>query len=168
MRPPGVARGPSGHWDCAECGIPRGYLHVLFYFFIHPSQASTRRLSQRLRRDPLRISGSFCVAAAGLVCPARQTRWTEVGCVIGKTMVTAECVAYVAIWRVCGDPCGWCDGASFTCGERSDAPRWCTRCVWRFLLLLVCECLFFAFAGTPQRAVSADSRALRGGAPHDF
>ncbi|RNC57167.1 hypothetical protein TcCL_ESM05238 [Trypanosoma cruzi] len=35
MRPPGVPRGPSGHWDCVKCGIPRGYLAVLFLFF-HP------------------------------------------------------------------------------------------------------------------------------------
>ncbi|RNC41686.1 hypothetical protein TcCL_NonESM08714 [Trypanosoma cruzi] len=81
----------------------------------------------------------FCVAAADLVRPARQTRWTGVGCPIGKTMVTAERVAYFAIWCVCGDPCGWCDGAFFTCGDRSDAPRWCTRCGWRLLLLLSCE-----------------------------
>ncbi|RNC32921.1 hypothetical protein TcCL_Unassigned04426 [Trypanosoma cruzi] len=36
MRPPGVPRGPSGHWDCVECGIPRGYLAVLFLFLHRP------------------------------------------------------------------------------------------------------------------------------------
>ncbi|RNF04527.1 hypothetical protein TcG_10776 [Trypanosoma cruzi] len=71
MRLPGVPRGPSGHWDCVECGIPRGYLAVLFSF-IRPSQTSTRQLSQRLRRDPLRISESFlrCSGRPGASCSA--------------------------------------------------------------------------------------------------
>ncbi|RNF12937.1 hypothetical protein TcG_08881 [Trypanosoma cruzi] len=124
MRLPGVPRGPSGHWDCVECGIPRGFLAVLFLFFYPPIP------NLNTAAEPTTATGSvayfrifFCVAAAGLVCPAWQTRWTGVGCPIGKTMVAAERVAYFAIWRVCGDPCGWCDGACFTCGERSDAPR---------------------------------------------
>ncbi|RNC56635.1 hypothetical protein TcCL_ESM05769 [Trypanosoma cruzi] len=39
---------------------------------IHPSQTSTRRLIQRLRRDPLRISGSFlrCSGRPGVPCLA--------------------------------------------------------------------------------------------------
>ncbi|RNC54155.1 hypothetical protein TcCL_ESM08433 [Trypanosoma cruzi] len=36
MRLPGVPRGPSGHWDCAECGTPRGHLAVLFFLFYPP------------------------------------------------------------------------------------------------------------------------------------
>ncbi|RNC41027.1 hypothetical protein TcCL_NonESM09432 [Trypanosoma cruzi] len=36
MRFPDVPRGPSGHWDCAECGIPRGHLAVLFFLLYPP------------------------------------------------------------------------------------------------------------------------------------
>ncbi|RNC50991.1 hypothetical protein TcCL_ESM11933 [Trypanosoma cruzi] len=46
-------------------------------------------------------------------------------------------------------------GAHVACGGFS--------CCW-----FVNVFFFFAFAETPQRAVSADSRALRGGASHDF
>ncbi|RNF08717.1 hypothetical protein TcG_09786 [Trypanosoma cruzi] len=43
-----------------------------FSSFIRPSQTSTRRLSQRLRRDPLRISESFlrCSGRPGVSCVA--------------------------------------------------------------------------------------------------
>ncbi|RNC54778.1 hypothetical protein TcCL_ESM07769 [Trypanosoma cruzi] len=161
MRLPGVPRGPSGHWDCVECGIPRGYLPVLFSS-IHPSQTSTRRLSQRLRRDPLRISESLlrCSGRPGVSCSADTVDGS--GLPYREAMVTAERVAYVAIWRVCGESCGWCDGAFFTCGERSDAPRWCTRCGWRLLFLLVCECLFFCWNTTEGGVCGQQSIARRG------
>ncbi|RNC36286.1 hypothetical protein TcCL_Unassigned00755, partial [Trypanosoma cruzi] len=43
-----------------------------FYSSIRPSQTSTRRLIQRLRRDPLRISESFlrCSGRPGVSCLA--------------------------------------------------------------------------------------------------
>ncbi|RNC56582.1 hypothetical protein TcCL_ESM05834 [Trypanosoma cruzi] len=43
-----------------------------FYSSIRPSQTSTRHLSQRLRRDPLRISESFlrCSGRPGVSCSA--------------------------------------------------------------------------------------------------
>ncbi|RNF09372.1 hypothetical protein TcG_09612 [Trypanosoma cruzi] len=84
-------------------------------------------------------------------------------------MVTAERVVYFAIWRVCGDPCGWCDGACFTCGERRALLHGGAHVVCGgFSCCWFVNVFSFAFAETPQRAVSADSRALRGGAPHDF
>ncbi|EKG01308.1 hypothetical protein TCSYLVIO_007694 [Trypanosoma cruzi] len=168
MRLPGVPRGPSVHRDCAECGIPRGYLSFLFSF-IRPSQTSTRRLIQRLRRDLLRISDSFlrCSDRPGVSCladtvdgsglPYWEKRWSR-----RSVLCTLQFGVFVAILA---------DGvtapvlpAGIEAMLHGDAhvAGGGFPCCW------FVNVFSFAFAETPQRAESADSRALRGGAPHDF
>ncbi|RNC49505.1 hypothetical protein TcCL_NonESM00365 [Trypanosoma cruzi] len=53
MHLPGVPRGPSGHWDCVECGILRGYLAVLF-LFLHPPIPNLNTAA-----EPTTATGSF-------------------------------------------------------------------------------------------------------------
>ncbi|EAN96371.1 hypothetical protein TcCL_NonESM08204 [Trypanosoma cruzi] len=169
MRPPGVPRGPSGHRECVECGIPRGHLAVLFFLFYPPLP------NLNTAADPTTATGS--VAYFWIFFALQRQAW----CVLlgrhggrkwaslsGKrwsrrsVLRTSQFGVFVAI--LADDVTGsllltgieamlhgdaHIAGGGFSC--------------WWFV-----NVFSFSFAGTPQRAVSADSRALRGGAPHDF
>ncbi|PBJ78790.1 hypothetical protein BCY84_03919 [Trypanosoma cruzi cruzi] len=167
MRLPGVPRGPSGHRDCAECGIPRGYLAVLFFFF-HPPIPNLNTAA-----EPTIATGS--VAYFWIFFALQRQAWCVLlgrhggrkwAALSGKrwsrrsALRTSQFGVFVAILAddvtapvlPAGRDAMLHGDAHIACGGFS--------CCW-FVNV-------FSFAETPQRALSADSRALRGGAPHDF